>query len=550
VAGSFRQAGLEVWLAGPEGRPTAACARLAGADERIGKETVILVARLDGDAEALVALPAVAAKLATRERAPRRGIAFVVAADPDRTVREWRETAPADRPIVLVEVEDLDGTSGRPAMRCASTSGLHRSLLCARRGPDVFLWIVRAPVEGPRAGVDEHVRVRTSDDHPFTRGGARSARSLGLAADFVAEVARHVADGEEDPPLGANALEEGVAGLLTRARRLAESRRYAEALRLAERALTEEPEGIEARLFRGEILLSLNRAGAARAEAEAALRLKPGDPGALLLRGRAAEAAGDEETALASYEKALTVKSNAPEALARRGLLRLRRARVKEALGDFDEALARDPALPAALKGKGMVHLYEREFDRAIASLDDAIRHDPEDWESWFYRAISRIHVDRERRPEDFRLALEDLASAIAADPGEVQPYVWRGNLLLGFDRFEEARADFDRAIAIDPKDSHLYFQRGLARLSLERYDVAIRDFERVIDLDPEESSAPYNIACAHARAGRPEHAVHWLERAVAAGFVDFDHMRKDPDLDSLRKRPDFQRLLRGNRAD
>jgi len=45
-----------------------------------------------------------------------------------------------------------------------------------------------------------------------------------------------------------------------------------------------------------------------------------------------------------------------------------------------------------------------------------------------------------------------------------------------------------------------------------------------------------------------------WLERAVAAGFLDdpsnIDHMREDPDLESLRDLPGFQSLLRANRAD
>jgi hypothetical protein len=34
------------------------------------------------------------------------------------------------------------------------------------------------------------------------------------------------------------------------------------------------------------------------------------------------------------------------------------------------------------------------------------------------------------------------------------------------------------------------------------------------------------------------------LRRAVAAGYRNYAHMRKDPDLDPLRRRADFQQLM------
>jgi tetratricopeptide (TPR) repeat protein len=40
------------------------------------------------------------------------------------------------------------------------------------------------------------------------------------------------------------------------------------------------------------------------------------------------------------------------------------------------------------------------------------------------------------------------------------------------------------------------------------------------------------------------DRAMAWLTQAVAAGYKDADHMKKDTDLDALRDRPDFQRLL------
>jgi hypothetical protein len=38
--------------------------------------------------------------------------------------------------------------------------------------------------------------------------------------------------------------------------------------------------------------------------------------------------------------------------------------------------------------------------------------------------------------------------------------------------------------------------------------------------------------------------AVAWLRKAVAAGFKDGEHMKKDTDLDALRENPEFKALL------
>ncbi|HJL15119.1 MAG TPA: hypothetical protein RMH99_05655 [Sandaracinaceae bacterium LLY-WYZ-13_1] len=44
-----------------------------------------------------------------------------------------------------------------------------------------------------------------------------------------------------------------------------------------------------------------------------------------------------------------------------------------------------------------------------------------------------------------------------------------------------------------------------------------------------------YNTACSHARAGRPEEGLRWLERAVDGGYDDLAHLEADEDLRDVR---------------
>lgn len=60
----------------------------------------------------------------------------------------------------------------------------------------------------------------------------------------------------------------------------------------------------------------------------------------------------------------------------------------------------------------------------------------------------------------------------------------------------------------------------------------------------PEASVDRYNLACAWARAGRPQDALRELQRAVDAGFRDVAHIEGDEDLATLRPTPGFRELL------
>ena len=59
--------------------------------------------------------------------------------------------------------------------------------------------------------------------------------------------------------------------------------------------------------------------------------------------------------------------------------------------------------------------------------------------------------------------------------------------------------------------------------------------FEALAERPGANRDALYNAACCHARDGKPDRAFAMLERAIAGGFRDVDHMQRDPDLASLR---------------
>lgn len=116
------------------------------------------------------------------------------------------------------------------------------------------------------------------------------------------------------------------------------------------------------------------------------------------------------------------------------------------------------------------------------------------------------------------------------ADPWtDVQP-------LLRNNQYQEAEALLESAVVTDPEDGRAWYGLGLTRHSLEDLDGAVEANRRAADLPHMRPDALYNLACAYALKGEGQLAALTLMEAQDAGFVDFDLMQSDPDLESLRQ--------------
>ena len=97
----------------------------------------------------------------------------------------------------------------------------------------------------------------------------------------------------------------------------------------------------------------------------------------------------------------------------------------------------------------------------------------------------------------------------------------------------EEAQEMFDNALELHDKDKN--------------YRESIKLFKRIYYNFPKTrvgAISAYNAACGYALAGSKEEAIDWLEYSVKSGYNDFDHLRKDTDLDGLRNEKRYKKLL------
>ena len=181
-------------------------------------------------------------------------------------------------------------------------------------------------------------------------------------------------------------------------------------------------------------------------------------------------------------------------------------------------AAVKDPKVMSASK---LVETAEREMrvgdvDVALKLLGDALLLDPA---PKTYYARYKANLKKNRMPS----AIDDLSSAIAADPGYSMALLQRGNLLLVTGRCDEAVADYEAALALDPgkrdavarlpraRECAAAVARGHQAAAAGHHEAARAAFSEA--LTPDHATQAPALLLARARCAA---ALHDLDAALA----------------------------------
>lgn len=137
--------------------------------------------------------------------------------------------------------------------------------------------------------------------------------------------------------------------------------------------------------------------------------------------------------------------------------------------------------------------------------------------------------------------------------------YWARAMTLCGLQRFQQALRDWDGAIELDDGRYReaLRLKRASNLLNLKDHARAAADAQAVAESAKASAQDLYNAAGVYALSARfaatdvplaesyASRAVVQLRQALARGYKDLAHLKKDSALDALRARADFQKLLK-----
>jgi eukaryotic-like serine/threonine-protein kinase len=185
--------------------------------------------------------------------------------------------------------------------------------------------------------------------------------------------------------------------------------------------------------------------------------------------------------------------------------------------------------------------------DKAAADADTAegLRREPTDVGSWTARGFARYQSD----PAG---AIADYDAALKLDPRSNVALQSKAAILADhLKRPDEAVAVLDTLVGMYP---HYTEARAARAVYLARVGETKRAKEDLAVVLKEEPSPPrlYQAACVYALLSKADgtgayrqEALQYLARAFRAGFVKFDLVGRDPDLDPVRNDADFKDIVR-----
>lgn len=215
-----------------------------------------------------------------------------------------------------------------------------------------------------------------------------------------------------------------------------------------------------------------------------------------------------------------------------------------------------DPYFDAILSS-----LYRNMGDFATALHYAQVAYAADTTETDYMEQLTNVYSDL----DSLEQCLQIYDSYIAQYPESNAAYHMRAQTHFFAGNYTSAIDDYTTAITLDTKDTYARYMRGRAHYIMGDTLKANKDFQRVVDdtknsvetafayiflgqneeakhladsillADSVEHENRYNIACCYSLLGDIETAFTLLEEELKDGYVDFTHIRRDPDFAPLR---------------
>ena len=244
-------------------------------------------------------------------------------------------------------------------------------------------------------------------------------------------------------------------------------------------------------------------------------------------------------------------------------------ANAQPALG---KALELDDSLPEVQYMKGVIAAwYEWNWDLATSSLEKAIRLNPNMAEARAYYSHVLFILNR---PEE---ALPQIKRALELDPFNPL-YRWLYAMDLNYlHRYDEAVWELQQTLASSPDNPGALSTLRTTYHMKEMYKEAIDIWRRSFTADNDQQSlaaldsgyeeggyhlalrrvaeskirqskskfiTPWQVATLYTRAGMPDEALSWFEKALEAHDPNMPYLNIDPIFDYMREDPRFKVLI------
>ncbi len=271
------------------------------------------------------------------------------------------------------------------------------------------------------------------------------------------------------------------------------------------------------------------------------IRLHPGREIWYILRGKLFDEKENFRAAISDYSKAIELtdleyKSNV---LTYRADSYSNVGMYDEAIADLSESISLDSLEAFTYANRGDVQRLKANYKGAIADFTKASEIDP--CQAWFYyRRGWTYEIMRE-----FENAINDYNVAITINKDYAYTYLHRGRLYeQQFKNPQKAQKDYNTILELDTSVNSQGNCRQYALFHLGKIEES-KDWMNKILLKYPTKGNYYEATCIYAAMQAPTKAIEYLGLAFKNGYVNFNHLAADDDMDNIRQLPEYEKLVK-----
>jgi tetratricopeptide (TPR) repeat protein len=240
-----------------------------------------------------------------------------------------------------------------------------------------------------------------------------------------------------------------------------------------------EPTSLSLRaVLRGFDLLTSGDKKGAREQLKIALDSNPNSVNAKLLESYILQSEGDFDKALTTISDTRSQHGDIPELFDREAELLLSAERAKEANRILAERADRFGSSALSETLRGFAALDRKEFEQAATYFDKAIASNSGDGLAYLGQSLLKA------RDRDYTAARESLSKAVQLEPANAAYRSYLGKLFFEDQNTPKSLEEFQAAIALDPHDPSPYLYRSFAHVANNNPVSALKDVESSISLN------------------------------------------------------------------
>lgn len=295
------------------------------------------------------------------------------------------------------------------------------------------------------------------------------------------------------------------------------------ALRLVEKALQLDPNGVVLLANRSSALWSLDRHEEALVASDLACTLSTNSFEAAFsstVQSHLRRLARDGPGALESIDRALEADADSAETWARKGIILRDLERLDDALTCFDRALDNDPRRADfwAVRGETLSKLGR--YNEALMSLDRAESLGIVDATVAIHRGLALFSLGRVGEAHDYLMkqyietgdaSLKDVMVRLFKDLDPLAAV----HLAVSDGRFTEAVRACESHLESHPDDWNAWHLKATALETLERYDEALQSYQKCLMLNPSHHAGWVNLGNVLDKQHQYEQAIQAYDKAL-----------------------------------